>query len=613
MIFGHRKYLSVLIFLSVTALQAQEVINLRSPDGKVIAEFSLQDGMLSWKVDYNSKSLILPSRLGIGRYSRDLSVQKVIESKKDTTWLPVWGERSSIRDHYNQAYVLLTKKDDKNGLGLTIRAYNEGIAFQYEFIEKWGGRESDEVREEMTEFTMPDNTKAWFTKCAQCLYQLLPLSDWPSQNERPLTLELSNGLYASIAEAEMVNYARTRFTLSKTKANTILCATDGRVQAMTPFSVPWRVVMVAEQPGQLVENNFMLLNLNDPTALQDVSWIKPGKIMWDMTNSPKGGKDAVDFALKRNMQYVHFDAGWYGHEWSSKSDPRGVAADTIQYINKGDLDLPALIQYAKERGVGVWLYVNIKHLLIYLDEILPLYEQWGVKGIKFGFVEVGSQMWESWIVEAVSKCAKHHILVDIHDEFRPTGISRTYPNLLTQEGILSEMTPDATHDTQLAFTRMIAGAADFTLAYYATTGTTFTHRLCLPVVFFNPLPPLYCYDGPNCYQGEPEIEFWDKMPTTWDDTKVLQGEIGKHVTVARRSGNNWFIGAITNSEARSIKIPLSFLDKNATYTATIYSDGGEAIKTRTHVKVENKQVKSNQTLSFDLKASGGVALMLIKK
>jgi alpha-glucosidase len=275
--------------------------------------------------------------------------------------------------------------------------------------------------------------------------------------------------------------------------------------------------------------------------------------------------------------------------------------------------MPAMVQYAKERGVGVWLYVNIKHLLVYLDEILPIYEKWGIKGIKFGFVEVGSQMWEDWIVQAVRKCAQHHIMVDIHDEFRPTGYSRTYPNLLSQEGILSEMTPDANHDTQLPFTRYVAGAADFTLAYYATTVTTFAHRLSLPIIFFNPIPPLYCYDGPNSYHGEPEIEFWDKMPTTWDDTKVLQGEIAKYITVARRSGNDWYIGSITNSESRAIKIPLSFLDKNATYTAYIYSDGGPEIKTKTHVKVENKDVKSNQTLSFDLKASGGVALRLVKK
>ena len=607
------KYIVTLLIFVTTSLKAQEVLKVSSPNGKIQGEFTLQDGKLSWKVDYNSIPVILSSRLGVGRYSEDLSIKEVVTTKKDTEWHPVWGERSTIRDSYNGAYVRIEKKNDKNGLGLNIRAYNEGIAFQYDFIEKWGGRESDEVKEDYTEFTMPENTNAWFTECAQCLYKLLPLTNWPRQNERPLTLELPNGLYASLAEAEMINYARTKFSLSPEKSNTIIARQDGRVQAMLPFSVPWRVVMIAEKPGQLLENNSILLNLNEPTPLQDVSWIKTGKIMWDMSNSMKGGKDAVDFAVKRNMQYVHFDAGWYGHEWSSKSDPRGVAADTIQYINKGDLDLPGLIQYANERGVGVWLYVNIKHLLIYLDDILPLYESWGIKGIKFGFVEVGSQLWEGWIVEAVKKCAKHHILVDIHDEFRPTGISRTYPNLLTQEGILSEMTPDATHDTQLAFTRMLAGAADFTLAYYATTGTTFTHRLCLPIVFFNPLPPLYCYDGPNCYQGEPEIEFWDKMPTTWDDTKVLGGEIGKHITVARRNKSDWFIGSITNSESRTIKIPLSFLEKDARYTAYIYSDGGSEIKTRTHVKVERKEVKFNQTLSFDLKTSGGVALRLVKK
>lgn len=613
------RYVGILFLLTTTALYAQQTVKVSSPDGKILGEFSLSEGQLSWKVDYNSKPVILPSRLGVGRYADNLVIKEVTRSSEDTSWQPVWGERSSIRDHYNQVYLKIGKNNndgknnDDNGLGVNIRAYNEGIAFQYDFLEKWGGRQSDEVREEYTEFAMAENTKAWFTKCAQCLYQLLPLSNWPAQNERPLTLELPNGLYASIAEAEMVNYARTKFALSKSKPNTIVCAQDGRVQATLPFSVPWRLVLIAEQPGQLLENNFMMLNLNKPNTIVDVSWIKPGKIMWDMTNSPQGAKDAIDFAVKRNMQYVHFDAGWYGPEWFSTSDPRGVAPDTVQYINKGDLDLPHVIAYAQERGIGVWVYVNIKHLLVYLDDILPLYEQWGVKGIKFGFVEVGSQMWEGWIVEAVKKCAKHHILVDIHDEFRPTGLSRTYPNLLSQEGILSEMTPDATHDTQLPFTRFIAGAGDFTLAYFSTTGTTFTHRLCLPIVFFNPIPPMYCYDGPHSYQGEPEVELWDKMPTTWDDTKVLHGEIGKYITVARRSGNDWYIGSITNSESRTVKIPLSFLDNNTVYTAYIYSDGGAAIKTRTQVKVEKKDVRSSQTLSFDLKNSGGVALRLVKK
>ena len=175
------------------------------------------------------------------------------------------------------------------------------------------------------------------------------------------------------------------------------------------------------------------------------------------------------------------------------------------------------------------------------------------------------------------------------------------------------MTPDATHDTHLAFTRFIAGPADFTLAYYGTTGTTFAHRLSLPIVFFNPIPPLYCYDGTDKYQGEPEIELWDNLPTTWDDTKVLHGEIGKFITVARRKGSDWFVGTITNSEGRTLKIPLSFLDNNTIYTAFIYSDGGSSIKTRTHVKVEEKNVNSSQTLSFNLEASGGVAVRFVKK
>jgi alpha-glucosidase len=428
-----------------------------------------------------------------------------------------------------------------------------------------------------------------------------------------LTLELPNGLYACLSEAALVDFARTKFVVSDKKANTIACKLYGPVENSISFSSPWRVVMAAEQPGQLLENNFIMLNLNQPSAIKDVSWIKPGKIMWDLTNTTKGSKAAIDYAVKRNMQYINIDAGWYGFEGGDKSDATKVAADTVGYATDGSIDIEEVIKYGKERGIGVWLYVNQKHLAKQLDDILPLYKKWGVKGIKFGFVSVGSQFWTTWLHEAVRKCAKYEMLVDIHDEYRPTGYSRTYPNLISAEGVLSEMTPDATHDTHLAFTRFIAGPADFTLAYFTTTGTTFAHRLSLPIVFYNPIPPLYCYDGPDRYREEPEIELWDNLPTTWDDTKVIQGEIGKHITVARRSGSEWYVGAITNSEARSIKIPLSFLDNNATYTAYIYSDGGSEIKTATHVKVEQRTVKSNQTLSFDLKASGGLSLRLVKK
>ena len=615
------KCVNILMLLISSALYAQETVIISSPDGKIQSEITLADGKLSWKMDYNNKPAILSSALGIGRFSDGLRLKEVKESKKDTIWHPVWGERSSIRDNYNQINIRLVKNTGDcqycfdREVVLEVRAYNEGVAFRYNLMEilKQGAHQLDRVDSEITEFTLPENTKAWFTDCAQCLYQLLPLSNWPDECERPLTLELPNGLYVCLSEAELVDFARTKFIISDKKPNTIACKLYGPVENIITFSSPWRVVMAAEQPGQLLENNFIMLNLNKPCAIKDVSWIKPGKIMTDLSNSTNGSKAAIDYAVKRNMQYINIDAGWYGFEGGDKSDATKVAADAVGYFTKGSLDIEEVVKYGKERGIGVWLYVNQKHLFRQLDDILPVFKKWGIKGIKFGFVEVGSQFWTTWLHEAVRKCAKYEFLVEIHDEYRSTGYNRTYPNILSVEGILSEMTPDATHDTHLPFTRFIAGAATFALAYYSTTGTTFAHRLCLPIVFFNPIPPLYCYDGPDRYQGEPEIELWDSMPTTWDDTKVLQGEIGKFITVARRTGSDWFVGTITNSESRTLKIPLSFLDNNATYTAYIYSDGGTEIKTRTHVKVEKKNVKSDQTLLFELEASGGVALKLVKK
>jgi len=610
----------LLVVFSVVNLQAQETVTVGSPDGKIQGEITLQDGALSWKLDYDATPVILTSSLGIGRFRDGLHLKNITESRKDTIWHPVIGERSEVRDHYNQIKMrfVISTGDCKycfdREVELQVRAYNEGLAFRYNLIEipKQGAHQADRIEKELTEFTLLEDTKAWFTQWAQERYQLLPLSNWPAECERPLTLELPNGLYACLTEAALVDFARTKFVISDTRPNTIACKLYGPVENIISFSSPWRIIMVAEQPGQLLENNFILLNLNEPNVLNDVSWIKPGKIMWDMTNSTKGCKESIDYAVERNMQYINIDAGWYGFEGGDASDATKVAKDTIGYNSKGRLDMEEVVAYGRERGIGVWLYVNQKHLLRQLDEILPVFKEWGIKGIKFGFVEVGSQFWTTWLHEAVRKCAKYGIMVNIHDEYRPTGYSRTYPNLVTQEGILSEMTPDPTHDTQLPFTRYIAGAGDFTMAYYTTTVTTFAHRLCLPIIFYNPLPPMYCYDGPGRYEGEPEIELWDEVPTTWDDTKVLNGEVGKYITVARRSGNNWFVGSITNSESRTLEIPLSFLDGKAKYTAYIYSDGGPEIKTKTRVKVEEKDVKSNKTLTFDLKAGGGVALRLVK-
>ncbi|MGB2957295.1 MAG: glycoside hydrolase family 97 catalytic domain-containing protein, partial [Bacteroidota bacterium] len=243
--------------------------------------------------------------------------------------------------------------------------------------------------------------------------------------------------------------------------------------------------------------------------------------------------------------------------------------------------------------------------------------QWGVAGLKFGFVHVGSHKWTSWVHEAVRKAARYQLMVDIHDEYRPTGFSRTYPNLMTQEGIYgNECMPEANHNTIVPFTRFLAGAADYTICYYHQAGikdvkgikTTSAHQMALSVIYYSPLQFVFWYDRPSDYQGEPEIEFFEHLPTVWDTTTVLLGDIGNYIAIARRSGETWFLGAITNNEGRVLDMPLGFLDKGKDYTASLYTDGGEAIPTRTHVGIERLIVGSTSVVRAHLNPSGGMAM-----
>lgn len=352
--------------------------------------------------------------------------------------------------------------------------------------------------------------------------------------------------------------------------------------------------------------------------------------MREVTLSTEGAKSLVDFAVKRHLQYILFDAGWYGPEGDKSSDATTVTLDPHRNPKIDALNLQEVIAYAKLNGIGVILYVNQRALQQQLDEILPLYKSWGVSGIKFGFVQVGSQVWTKWMHEAVMKCAKYGLMVDIHDEYRPTGFSRTYPNLMTQEGIRgNEEFPDATHNVTLPFTRFVAGAADYTICYYRqdfgklgkekdaygvprskTLKTTPAHQLALSVVYYSPLQHLYWYDKPSDSQDEPELKFFDDVYTTWDDTKVLQGEVGQYITVARRKGNEWFLGNITNNDSRMLDVDLSFLPKGKKYIAEVYTDGDQSIKTRTKVRISTFRVDGTKQLHFQLKGSGGSAVRL---
>lgn len=619
-------FLTALLITQVMFANA-ESIRITSPDGNVKATFEVVDGVMQWSVDHENESVILPSKLGIMGYNSGMKVLDVSSvAEKDTTWHPVYGERSSVRDHYNTREIILQKGDNQGALKMAVefRAYNEGVAFRYKFLQHPNGGPYIHITKEDTEFSLPEQSKAWVTSHAQGSYSLKGLDNWGFESERPLTIELPNGKFAALGEAQMVNFSRMKFVLSK--ENTIGCSLYGEVDDIAPFACPWRFVMVANQPGELLENNDLVLNLNPPCEIDQTWWIKPGKVMRETSLSMEGAKRLVDFAVKRNIQYIHFDAGWYGYENDANEDATTVTVDPRRNPSS-DLDLKAAIDYAHKNGVGVFVYVNQRALDKQLDELLPLYRDWGVAGIKFGFVQVGSHRWTTWLHDAVQKCAEYGLMVNIHDEYRPTGFSRTYPNLMTQEGVRgNEEMPDATLNTILPFTRYVAGAADYTICYYYRkemleakgfkhngryVRNTPAHQLALSMINYSPLQWMYWYDKPEDSQDEPELAFFDALPTVWDDSKVLSGRPGESVVMARKQGDRWFVGGITNTEARKLDVDFSFLDPEKQYCAEIYTDGGKAIKTRTQVKVSSrKNMKQGDQLAFDVLPSGGFTMIL---
>lgn len=620
-----------LVFNSEIQVLAQnQAILTLSPDKNLSTAFyQKQDSegktQLYYTVSYKNQPVILESKLDLDldnhlselamalkvdkqkKWFDDLVFTGSKTSSKDTTWQPIYGERSLIRDNYNETKVSFEKADNKDyQIQIQIRAYNEGIAIRYYFPENPKGSYY-QIKAENTEFALSEGTTAFYTQWAQGKYTELPLNNWVDAAERPLTLKLKNGLFVSLAEAAMIDYSRGKFKLSTEKANTIVTAIDDKVDAISYFGTPWRIIMVAENEGKLIENNDIILNLNSPINPKIASWdwVKPGKIIREMTLTTEGAKTAIDFAQKQGLQYILFDWKWYGPALTFDTDATQV---------KAKMDMAEIVKYGQERGVGIWLYVNLQSLLKQSDEIFPLYKKWGIKGVKFGFVQVGSHRWTVWVEDMIKKCAENQLMVNIHDDWRPTGEMRTYPNLMTAEGIRgNEEMPDATHNVTLPFTRYVGGAADYTICYFdKRIKTTHAHQLAMAAVYYSPLQTLYWYDKPALYEGEPELEFWQKIPTSWDETKVLQGKIGEFITTARRTGNDWFIGTMTNNDARNLEIKFDFLPKGKKYTAKIYADD-DSINTKTKVSIETKIIDSNTVLKVSLKPSGGQAIWLNPK
>ncbi len=613
-------------------------VELTSPDSSYTFNLDVKDSF-AYSVDWNNKTIIEKSALGFKLTGgtvlpEGVKVKNVEKNTQQKEWTPLYGEYNVYTDYYNEALIQLSCNNWHGELALRVRAYNEGVAFKYEI----NSNEDLQIDKELTEFCYPVNANVWASSHAQTEINKRRLSELSFIAERPLLAELSDSVFTAIGEAALVDFARMKFKKHQSKANTLVASLEKGKENQYPvsiaangYNIPWRYIMAGENAAQILQNNYLLLNLNEENKIANSSFIKPGKVIREVTLTTQGGIACVDFAVKHNLQFVEFDAGWYGNEYDDASDATTVTVDPNR--STGPLDLHKVIGYANEKGIGIILYVNRRALEKQLDEILPLYKSWGVAGLKYGFVNVGPQKWTAWIHEAVRKAAGYGLMVNIHDEYRPTGYSRTFPNLMTQEGIKGdeESTPnDGVINT--IFTRMIAGAGDQTNCYFASRVEekmgSHASQMAKVICIYSPWQFLYWYDRPQesppkkggaggAEGAIPEIDdlqFFDDVPTVWDDTKVIEGYPGKYVSIARRKGNKWYLGSITGHEAYNLSLKLDFLDKGSTYAAKIFSDN-KSLNTRTNVQIREIKVNHRSVLEQNILQQNGLAVIFapIKK
>ena len=594
-----------------------------SPDGALVLTVERDDvsGVLAWSVTRNGNALVTRGALGLditgfGTIADEGTITNVEERTVDTTWTPPYGERAVVPSHFREE--TLTLAHASHGaltVRLQVRAYDEGIALRY-LID---GSGTFSVTGEKTSFPLPASTVAWVSSSAQGAISKVAIASVGSGVERPLTAELASDLFVSLGEANLRNHARMKFSRSGT--STLVPSLGGTSTYSGSFVTPWRYVRAAPSAPGLLQGNHFLLDLCDPSEVADTSWIRPGKLIREMTLTTQGGMACVDWAAAHGLDFVHIDAGWYGPESNASSDATTVHVDPAR--SPGPLDLQAVISYAASKNVGVVLYVNHLALEAQLDQILPLYQQWGVAGIKFGFVNVGSQTWTQWLHDSVKKCADHHLMVNVHDEYRMTGLSRTLPNFLTSEGVRGdEESPPNEMVVKTIFTRGLAGAADQTNCYFADrvwTMGSHASQMAKTVCLYSPWQYLFWYDSPaaspdvggkgTVLQDVPELTFFQRLPTVWDETKWLDGHPDTHAVVARRKGDVWFLGALNGATARQLTIPLAFLTAGQNYRLELFRDDSTATSV-TKVGIKTSVVNRDSSIQRTVAARNGLAAIL---
>ncbi|MCF7707550.1 MAG: glycoside hydrolase family 97 protein [Verrucomicrobia bacterium] len=607
------RIIEVIILIGTCLAVTAAPLGLESPNGRFAVGFGLKniDGAAAcavYNISYDDKSLITDSRLGLNiknqpPLSQNFEVLETSTKSKHGSWTPVCGTRSAYPDRFNELRIdLIESAGSARKLSIIFRAYDEGVAFRY-VIPAQAGLDEFTISEEATRFVFPADYSGWFTGYPQGLYDKRPISKM-QRACRPLVIEAGDK-FVAIAEAGSLEFY-TPMVLSAAGSNALQTEfRKGTVNAAAPVSTPWRVVMAADTPGDLVERHYLIQNLNAPCAIADTSWIRPGKVWRNTALNRENSDMIVDYNAAHNYQFVHWDTGWNGQEYDDEPDhPTKILPGK---------DLLGAIEYAHENGQGFVLYVNHQGLEAYdLDDTFSTYNEWGVDGVKFGFVNYESHAHMAWLHKAMRKAAEYELMVNIHDNYRPTGYERTYPNLMTFEGIAGNETRDdlgtPANRLVLAFTRTIAGAADFTPCYFDPRVESRAFQLACAVVFYSPWQYIHWYDRPNTVIDKygPGLEFWEQMPAVWDESIVLEGAISDFITIARRSGDDWFVSSITD-EARTSELRLSFLDPDKKYAAEIYKEDPD---NKLFVAKETRTVTANDIIHAKMSSGSGYNIIL---
>ena len=664
--------LCLLALLAVAPLHAEPVAvaAVESP-GKVLrVQLLLDGGQPSYRVDRLGEPVIAPSRLGFqlrdGRLDRDLVVLSQASRSFDETWEQPWGERRFIRNHYNELSVSLGERGgSKRRFEMVFRVYDDGLGFRYRFPQQPGLHEAI-IDDELTEFDIAPASTAWWIPAGEpihyeYLYRRTPLDQVPLAHT-PITLRSHDGLHVSIHEAALVDYAGMwlrRTEGQRLRAQLSPSAEGWKVRRSLPFDTPWRTLQISDSAGGLVESS-LILNLNEPNKLGDVGWVHPAKylgVWWSMhlnqetwATGPKHAattantKRYIDFATAHGFRGVlveGWNPGWDG-DWVGNGGGFDFTRATP------DFNIEALSAYGARKGVHLIGHHEtgcaIDHYEDQLGAALDLYARLGVDAVKTGYVcddgqverrnPAGGPPWREWHdgqfmarhhLKVVEEAAARHIAVNAHEPIKDTGLRRTYPNWMSREGARGmeynawgQPPNPPEHEVNLVFTRLLAGPMDYTPGIVSLRGrngqaipSTLARQLALYVVLYSPLQ--MAADLPEHYeQHRDAFQFIEDVAVDWDQTRVLNGEVGDYVTLVRkdRHSRDWFLGSITDEYGRVLPVSLSFLEPGVRYRAQIYRDGdGADFRTNPFAFVrETREVSSGDTLELKLAPGGGQAV-----